>query len=167
MSRLSKAKQENIDSTIDCILAEIGKTCPENTILDIIKSLNIDVLQADFDAMGMADVSGVIIRRENEKPVIFINENQSERRKVFTMAHELGHFIMNHGGKENYRLDRQDYSKGSEDETEANYFAASILMPKKRFIETYNLLKSERLTAEYFGVSIAAVRARKSWIMAN
>lgn len=167
MPRLSRTKQDCIDSIIDCALAEIGKTCPENTILEIIKDLNIDVLQADFDSMGMPDVSGVIIRRENEKPIIFINENQSERRKVFTLAHELGHFLLGHKGKENYRLDRQDYSEKSEDETEANYFAASILMPRKRFVETYNLLKSERLTADYFGVSIAAVRARKTWIMSN
>ncbi|MDO5651606.1 MAG: ImmA/IrrE family metallo-endopeptidase [Moraxella sp.] len=60
--------------------------------------------------------------------VIEINKNHHENRKRFTAAHELGHYALNHGDKEDV-LYRNSSIDSSPDEVEANAFAAEILMP--------------------------------------
>lgn len=59
--------------------------------------------------------------------IITVNENHHPNRQRFTIAHELGHYVLGHGSKEDvlYRNGESD-----PDEIEANAFAAEILMPK-------------------------------------
>lgn len=59
--------------------------------------------------------------------IIAVNENHHPNRQRFTIAHELGHYVLGHGSKEDvlYRNGESD-----PDEVEANAFAAEILMPK-------------------------------------
>ena len=92
----------------------------------------------------------------------------SPARKTFTLAHEFGHYIL-HPNQANFRLDymRYDDSEESMKETEANYFAAALLMPRERFNRIYKLLHDESRVAKYFGVSIAAVSIRLQWIQSN
>ena len=87
---------------------------------------------------------------------------------VIIVAHEFGHFIL-HNGCGKFRLDFFNmYSdEDAQDETEANYFAASLLMPEARFMKLCKAGLDERLIAKYFGVSVAAVRVRLAWINQN
>ena len=61
---------------------------------------------------------------------IFINDKIHNRnRRRFTLAHELGHGILNHDiGKIHYRNNEND-SQTDTQELEANVFARDILMP--------------------------------------
>ncbi|QFI15057.1 ImmA/IrrE family metallo-endopeptidase (plasmid) [Borrelia sp. CA_690] len=74
------------------------------------------------------DFSGYI--QLNEK-YLYINENMSLENKRFTIAKHLGHYLMhqkqikNLSKNENYYIDIQD----SQMVTEANIFAANILIP--------------------------------------
>ncbi|TGK87957.1 ImmA/IrrE family metallo-endopeptidase [Leptospira bourretii] len=95
-----------------------------------------------------SDISG-ILNVENKEYSIFVQESHHEHRQRFTMAHELGHFLIHH--PETTHIDRKSYFRSplsstalDREEIEANRFAAAILMPKemvmqevKRFIETY------------------------------
>jgi Zn-dependent peptidase ImmA (M78 family) len=83
-------------------------------------------------------VSGFLIIKDSKKTII-INKNHHENRQRFTIAHELGHYILHAKGKrESLFIDKkQVYNRNlkSSDgtniqEIEANRFAASILMPK-------------------------------------
>lgn len=165
MSKISIERQDEIDRVINNLLDSIDMSCPENTIIDIMRGLDVGVYETDFDSNQLYNVSGAILYKDG-KPTIFINSKQPTRRKAFTLAHELGHYLL-HENNTHFRLDKQSYDNSDMEETEANYFAASLLMPKKRFIEVYNFLKSEKLVGEYFGVSVSAVRARKAWIRTN
>lgn len=62
-----------------------------------------------------------------QRYVITVNKTHHKNRQRFTIAHELGHYALGHGAKEDviYRNGSQD-----PDEIEANAFAAEILMPK-------------------------------------
>ena len=52
----------------------------------------------------------------------------------FTLAHELGHMVMHCTGIEVYALASGQYVPGYRNsEAQANYFASSLLMPKKFF----------------------------------
>ena len=76
-------------------------------------------------------ISGTIIKEENLN-VIGVNKNHPKVRQRFTIAHELGHYIMGHDEKTN--LD-DSFDKNTDKEREANKFAGELLMP-------YDLLKS-------------------------
>ena len=70
-------------------------------------------------------VSGTIIK-DDDLHAIGVNENHSKVRQRFTIAHELGHYIMGHD--ENTYLD-DSFDKSTDKEREANKFAGELLMP--------------------------------------
>lgn len=95
--------------------------------------------------------------------IIKINNKHNKKRQRFTLAHELGHYILhkekNTGFKDaiffrNEVLDSMEYS--------ANEFASQLLMPEgniKKCIETDGIRNVGQL-AEIFGVSAAAMKYR-------
>lgn len=70
------------------------------------------------------------IASNNDKKQIYINDKINNRnRRRFTLAHELGHGILNHDiGTIHYRNSEID-SQTDMQELEANVFARDILMP--------------------------------------
>lgn len=83
------------------------------------------------------DVSGVLFRSATEV-VIGVNSKQPPQRQRFTIAHELGHFLLHEGQEvhydKGYRVSlRSELSSAGTDveEVEANFFAASLLMPER------------------------------------
>jgi Zn-dependent peptidase ImmA (M78 family) len=87
------------------------------------------------------DLSGFLYKGNDDQAVIGVNTHHSKTRQNFTIAHELGHFLLH--DQEQLHVDHQfrvrlrnDLSSQGIDEAEreANYFAASILMPKE-FLE--------------------------------
>lgn len=91
---------------------------------------------AVIEEIGMPfDVDGVSLHLKSldRKPLIVINSNRGERRKRFTLAHELGHVLIPwHFGT---ILDITDISANDADdrywtlESEANRFASELLIP--------------------------------------
>ena len=101
-----------------------------------------------------------------ENKIIYVNDNCSGTRNLFTIAHEIGHYIIslengNKHSKNRFDSKREYTEEELEEEKEANNFAAELLMPKEKFkkifIEySFNLTK----IAEYFGVSRVACEYR-------
>jgi Zn-dependent peptidase ImmA (M78 family) len=87
--------------------------------------------------------SGFIVRDEENlrKIVIGANKSHHPHRQRFTIAHELGHFLLHKGetvhvdegrGALAINLRDSESSKGEDnEEKEANLFAAELLMPAK------------------------------------
>jgi len=83
------------------------------------------------------DVSGALIRN-GKSAVIAVNSAQHENRQRFTIAHEIGHFILHKRTDQHFDEDfRIDYRNAvsseatQRSEIEANGFAAALLMPVK------------------------------------
>lgn len=81
-------------------------------------------------------LSGVLVRKAGASPTIIISNSDSINRQRFSIAHECGHFVLNHSGElfvDNFVLNRRDvrssYAIDSK-EIEANAFAAALLMPQ-------------------------------------
>lgn len=166
---LKKNRQNEIDSIIDGILLQAEKTYPEDNLEDIIESYD-NICMAEYDFKDDSSIiSGAIAYTESGKTIIYINKVLSPTRKTFTLAHEFGHFIL-HNGQNKFRLDFVDRynNKDSHDEAEANYFAASLLMPKERFLRACEVFSwRDDLIARFFGVSVIAVRVRRKWLKQN
>src|ERR1700729_2662707 len=100
-------------------------------IEELANALHIDVRYS----AGSEDVSGALIRN-GKSAVIAVNSAQHENRQRFTIAHEIGHFLLHKGTNLHFDEDfsvkfRDALSSKAEDdlEIEANQFAASLLMP--------------------------------------
>jgi Zn-dependent peptidase ImmA (M78 family) len=130
--------------------------------LKIATRLGIQVFVAGLDRK----ISGMLAKRPGEDPQIYLNGVDSDNRKRFTCAHELGHYV-NHiaAGEESW--ENIDYrsplsSEGTEaDEIYANRFAASLLMPRselRRLVGQH----SRTILAYEFGVSEDALNYRLS-----
>jgi Zn-dependent peptidase ImmA (M78 family) len=76
---------------------------------------------------------------EDGTSFIAYNVSQHQHRQRFSVAHEIGHFVLGHTAAKNY-----DYEPGNNNsyETEAFSFAAELLMPlemvKKDYIESHD-----------------------------
>ena len=95
--------------------------------------------------------------------IIQVNVNHNKKRQRFTLAHELGHYILHKERNSDFKdtiffrneiLDSMEYS--------ANEFASQLLMPEnniRKSIEIDNV-KNIGTLAELYGVSAAAMKYR-------
>jgi len=153
------------------MLTKNGVTAPPVPVERFIKIEGVRLVVRSLED----SVSGFILRDAGQS-VIGINTTHPLVRQRFTMAHELGHFMLhNHQG---VHVDERDFflkfraatsdTTGDQDEIEANTFAAELLMPKK-FLEidvaylaeiSLHDEKELRRLAKRYGVSLQALLIR-------
>jgi Zn-dependent peptidase ImmA (M78 family) len=109
--------------------------------------------------------SGALVKEVDRDPRIVINAEDGERRRRFTCAHELGHFVLRTDALGSQRTDYRagDTAKDRRaEEIYANEFAACLLMPEAmvRALHQYGLDDWEM--AAKFEVSRSAMRQRLS-----
>lgn len=139
------------------------------------KHLKLDVYNFDF-VDGQA--SGAIVREKGEENwKIYVRTEDGSRRKRFTVAHEVGHFLSyQHGGRSRAYIDQHgsiidraimmrssELSKDPqvwEMEMEANELAGEMLMPEADVRSYVEEGKSIEQLADHFGVSESAVTVR-------
>jgi Zn-dependent peptidase ImmA (M78 family) len=117
---------------VEKLLADTGITEAPVSLSRLAKACNVRISVDSLDG----DLSGFLYRDTNQA-VIGVNTYHSQTRQNFTIAHELGHFLLH--DQEQLHVDHQfrvrlrnDLSSQGIDEAEreANFFAASLLMPK-------------------------------------
>ena len=152
----------------DAIDTTCGVNFPRN-IVSICEKLNITVQET---GQFSDDISGVIFK-ENGKYIILVNKFHSIGRKSFTIAHELGHYFL-HRELLDSNSEMVSYIKSNsgkcpalargceynQRETEANKFAAELLMPTEEFNKKCETANSIEEVSAYFGVSIQAATIR-------
>ena len=132
----------------------------------------IEALGIQYQKAFLADnISGMLERLDDGYFKITVNATHRETRQRFTAAHELGHF-MNHrnligdGVDDNKAYRSTDEGKyhntdiGPLEETEANKFAAIVLMPGPLVQLEYENTKDTSKLAKKFGVSERAIKWR-------
>jgi Zn-dependent peptidase ImmA (M78 family) len=105
---------------------------PPVDVLKLCTDMKIDLVQEDLDD----EVSGVLIMQR--RPIIAVNRHHARSRQRFTIAHEIGHFVLHSTNKDQVFIDRAAIqfrnhmsSSGLDpNEVAANNFAAALLMPK-------------------------------------
>ncbi len=154
----ARPRYARIERLADGLLREAGVSDPPVPIDDIVRGQGI-VIQL----MDLKENSGLVVRDGN-RTVIGVNRDHAPTRRRFTVAHELAHALLHEGKEVHYDKDfRVDFRSGASSlgvdvvEMEANFFAASILMPW-RFLEADPLVAG--LDFENADVAIKAVAAR-------
>ena len=170
MALLPNERQKEIDHVVQDIKLRTGITFPEGNIVELVKALGIKVYEVDLSAYP--NVKGAVQYQNKAgkiEPIIYINKNISPYGKTFTLAHELGHYLL-HKGEDKLRIDEYDYSQNTKEslqESEANYFAASLLVPKEKLLKVLAVTDKIDTIANYFGVSKPVVETRIQWIKKN
>lgn len=153
------------------LLAETGQATevPVN-VEAIAKHLDAQVVEEKFDR----SVSGMLYR-DGDHVVIGVNSAHVDRRRRFTIAHEIGHLVLHKGRPlvlDHVRVNFRDANSSTAsdlEEIQANAFAAEILMPKDQVIASAKkLLEDESMTeaavigylAQGFDVSEQAMEYR-------
>jgi Zn-dependent peptidase ImmA (M78 family) len=140
------------------------KNIPVNP-LAIANRLGAKVINAEFHE---PDISGLIIKKGSEV-TIYIKNSDDPVRKKFTLAHEIGHLVLHLQNLDGDFVDRYHMRRASnkrftpedsQKESEANGFAAALLMPKDRVFKFWSECDSIRSMAEIFEVSESAMGYR-------
>lgn len=102
-------------------------------------------------------ISGAV---DHQKKRIYINPSESLQRRIFTLAHEIGHIIL-HGKNKDYIDYRSSTPLNNPKENEADHFAGCLLMPESVFKRQWKLSNGDiNELAAFFGVSKPAVGVR-------
>lgn len=163
------------------IIQKAKEVCDENNIaeypvriVDLCKKYGLSV----FERPLSADVSGFIVVQDQNymsygtNKVICVNLSDSPRRRRFTIAHELAHYIL-HREDDDPLYAHRDAGQGGQIETEANFFASNILMPEHLVREAIDYLNDSmvgtpgkllltKYIADEFVVSEDAAKVRLS-----
>lgn len=121
------------------------------------------------------EVSGMLVVRPEDGGAIGVNETHVLTRQRFTLAHEIGHFVLHRGSNSVfvdaapvfYRKEGTGTDLVVQQEREANRFAAALLMPEElvrervnaRQLDPFDEAGVKKLAAE-FGVSPQAMTYR-------
>jgi Zn-dependent peptidase ImmA (M78 family) len=134
LQRLDKIKEYAYNYTKDLI------KIPIDPIL-IAEKNNLGIININFNDNH---VLGVV---SNKFKFIGVEGKLNYEKKRFIIAHELGHYILEHMNKEKdeikfYKtdLDNTSYCSDQED-SEANYFADCLLMPENFVIKIYQIYR--------------------------
>lgn len=107
---------------------------PPVKVENIAKFLGIKISFRPYK--GNSDISGILIR-DASQVVIGVNAKHHEHRQRFSVAHEIGHYLLHEGDQvfvdREYKVNFRDSNSSlgtNLQEVEANFFASLILIPE-------------------------------------
>ena len=168
---MTESRKKQIIQLAEVELNAVNRQIPV-PVLDIAKNKRIDVKEYGFQ--DNESISGVLLQIDDGSWGILINENHTPKRQRFTIAHEIGHFLLHEkpvidNDIRAYYRAPLDESTNPEWEQEANLFAANLLMPEREVKDIYEEYESIEDTARFFGVSISAMayRLENIWVKSS
>lgn len=132
----------------------------------IAKKEGLDVIFFDPQSADMKRISGFL---DVEEKKIFVNSQNSVNRQTFTIAHELGHWLMHRdiikkdpGRYLVFRVDQMGMPSLDPMESEANAFAANLLVPMPTLLRLSEKYSIKELS-EIFLVSVSVISNRLNY----
>jgi Zn-dependent peptidase ImmA (M78 family) len=135
----------------------IDITTPPVKLTSILKHLGIELKSS-----GKLNFIDAVLFKDEKFPLIVYNSHRDFLRQRFTIAHEIGHYVMPHkSGIFSCSCNMEDL----EEEREANQFAAELLMPEVIFRNKWleydeNPVHRIEHLSSIFEVSSSAVKIR-------
>lgn len=160
------------------LLEQFNIVKPAIPIEKVVKGLGLSLVPYELGS----EVSGMLILDDDTNGLISYNISHNINRQRFTIAHELGHYVMHRKTERlfidkdfivKYRSNKQYDTIEMQQEQQANAFAAAILMPINLVLEELKKAKFKKLEeadlidqlSALFNVSTLAMTYRLSNIM--
>lgn len=138
------------------IVNEIKASTPPIDLNKILLHIGINLLPYSFPEKISA-----ILLKENNMLVIGVNKTHHINRQRFSIAHEIGHYLLGH--YKDIFVDMSEISEGRFDvsdtdhnkvqELEANFFAGELLMPATMLKKDFAKLRNVEEIAKQYEVS--------------
>lgn len=107
--------------------------------------------------IGSESFLGFALIKETEK-IIFSNSSQILSREIFSIAHEIGHHKLHLSEQDKTIIRDDDFFDRDENEIEANYFAACLLMPMEKVMKFIRLELNDKPVIVWNGLDIARIQ---------
>ena len=123
---LRRAKEQAIAVRVEETLISAGVSTAPVDLAKIAQRLYLVVEEGPIDG----DLQGSLVTDGHVGGILINSRVTSEQRRRFTLAHEIGHFVL-HRNKQSFRDTNSELRDYTTDltEFEANIFAAMLLMP--------------------------------------
>lgn len=160
-----------IERKAERLARELGLSSVPIAVERIAQKLGLSIQEEDFGD----EISGLLVLREGTG-TIGVNSGHALVRRRFTIAHEIGHFLLHategqlfidHKKSAVFLRDSNSSTGERRQEVEANAFAAALLMPRSSLNELLvsqevGVIDDESLAsmAETLGVSVQALSLR-------
>jgi Zn-dependent peptidase ImmA (M78 family) len=137
-------RRKHIRALAEQLLQDNKIDRPPVPVDQLARSLRLQIVHEDADEA----LSGFLLRESgNVAAIVGVNGSHHEHRQRFTIAHEIGHFLLHAGERLHvdhtdrmFRISKRDEesSRGTSiEEREANLFAAELLMPAKQLLRDW------------------------------
>lgn len=151
---IKKNRKIEIENQTEELFKEVGYDYNSNSniaidIIYIVKKLGFKVGSA---LLNNDNDDGFIIVQEGKSEIlgiktdklIGVNSNRNLKWKRFIIAHELAHYKLHYNQESDAGMyAHREHRKGKDnEENEADYFAANILMPADKFKAEYNKIRN-------------------------
>ena len=137
--RDSLIKPDVMNETIKIIFEECDVKQVPVDVVKIAKQLEFDIFYGRFKsdvvygAMWDGNKDLKLSGGHTSNRFILVNSNDSKEKQTFTIAHEIGHFMMHctseHNFFERYHGDDEQDEQKKKLEDEADFFAANMILP--------------------------------------
>ena len=147
--KISEEKRKQIENQVQILMKDIGY-CDNGKAVDIIsvaKKLGFTIINAKMNngddgfvivRDGVNDILGIKTNK-----LIGVNVDRTLPWKRFIIAHEIAHYLMT--PEVALYAHRQNIKGKDDNENEADFFAANLLMPREKFTNRYNELKKNEI----------------------
>lgn len=105
-------------------LQSVNCSEPPVALEQIVEKVGLKIVPFDFH-------QGISAVLKPELSVIGVNKNHHPVRQRFSIAHELGHFLLGHNVGHEQEIVDDEFTKPFPQEKEANAFASALLMPSE------------------------------------
>ena len=162
---------QRIESVTFDILSSLKiKKAKDIDVQKVSEFLNVDVQQEIMDD----EISGLFVMKDGN-PYIRYNFFEDPKRQRFTIAHELGHFVLHKEtplfvDKKNDRIMYRNSESTTGEirkEREANAFAAALLMPMSFIRDEWQKIPLKQNPVEYLANVFTVSEQAMSFRLAN
>lgn len=133
-----RQRRRKIEQLVSELLQTYKVQGPPVPVKRVARSLGLEIQMQTFKK---GEVSGILVR-EGNRAVLGLNAADHRNRQRFTIAHEIGHFLLHEGDRVfvdrsyNVSLRSSISSLGTDlEEIEANTFASLLLMPEEFLVK--------------------------------
>lgn len=155
---LNSMEKSIIENEVKTLLTQHGYNSDKDNYVDI-----VDLVQKEGFMVGNATLSddedGFLAIRPSRSvgdKLIGVNRTRPIELKRFIIAHEFAHSILHYRDGE-VVLHRENVKGKGEEENDADYFAAALLMPSASFKRIYEQLQGAELSVEIICLNLATI----------
>lgn len=157
---INKIRSENIINDIDNIreaaknILSIADNSIPIKIVEICNQMGFSIYQQSLPSQicGYIMVNGELKDKFKTDRIISVNNQESNKRRRFTVAHELAHYIFEFDPEKSIQFFSKfeiDHEKSKPNESRANRFAAELLMPEAEIKKRFEALKKDNSKSYY------------------